>query len=168
MKGFWAAFEVTLVAINVFIAAGFVFLFGTKVQLESGAPLFQAQQLLKHCDACANSSDVLSYALQLGRLDFVSMSLTCLGGAIAVLGLSGFWMIRREAIHASITTCKKEAQKYIRSSQGEQLIAKHVRQYMEEIMERYGRPSGPTTQGIGLYDDIAQDIWDNESEGDHR
>lgn len=59
--------------------------------------------------------DVMHLAVSLGRLDFISLGLTILGVALAVLGLFGFWKIERDTKLVAEEVAEREAKKTSRS-----------------------------------------------------
>ncbi len=86
--------------------------------------------------ALARDSEVLRYAAQIGRLDFVSLALSILGVVLAVAAFGGFFLMRSAAINAS----HDEVQEQLRRN-GDAWVAKHAVAYMaergDELIERW-------------------------------
>lgn len=178
MKNFWACLHLLLLAVACFNAIGLIYLFGVHQQVQfATASTTQMSALLATAKVPA---DVLSYALQLGRLDFVSMSLTCLGGAVAIFGLAGFWMVRREAIdesqkatkdflrsaegkHQVVQLSKGQVEEFLRGKEGLEIVTSVIKEYFADSKElASGQYSEKTLQDV--YDEIAKDspTWRND------
>lgn len=65
------------------------------------APLDIISKLLNGCDICENASDSIYTAAQMGRLDFLSLSLTVLAAALGVGAIGAFLFSRKAAIEAA-------------------------------------------------------------------
>ena len=105
LNSVWFLIKLFCTGINFLSAAGFIYLWLTSLQMESSYTIYDVKKaILNNMRIGAWSAEVLSTAQQLGRLDYVTFSLTVLGVIIAVSGFIGFWMIREEAIRKAEET----------------------------------------------------------------
>ena len=84
---------------------------------------------------CELSGDAISVASQLGRLDFVSISLTILGVTLAVGALIGFVTVRRDALEAA-----REAAQECADVVAREVAPPAARGAAEAWLEKNGRP----------------------------
>lgn len=86
---------------------------------ESPKPLLskqlESEVVLARSHKDLSEVDVMHLAVSLGRLDFISLGLTILGVALAVLGLFGFWKIERDTKLVAEEVADREAKKTSRS-----------------------------------------------------
>jgi hypothetical protein len=119
-----------LIAINFVCSLVFIYLVITGYVILS--PEFAKHVGVAYTGIQQNTefADAFSYAVQLGRLDYVTCSLTILGIAIAIFGLVGFGWVTREAKESS----KECTEAYLKSKEGEKLIETFARKRVEEFM----------------------------------
>ena len=83
----------------VWAAIGAFLLFGGPWVDERPSWVRLAQKFV--CPGCSEKVDPITFAYQLGRLDFVAMSLTVLGVVLGLAALGGFIEVRRAAQQAA-------------------------------------------------------------------
>ena len=162
MRSFFQILKVFMtgafLAVGVLITLGVIYLAYTAGQFSSWIMASDIQTWVQQCVPCKQSGDILSYALQLGRLDFISFGLTVLGILLAVFAFTGLWIIRREALEMAKETAQKEVNAYMNSQKGQRqidmLVYRHTRSRDEDKLFR----ADP------YYDAIARELWDNEEE----
>ena len=76
------------------------------------------------------TQDVIQYASQLGRLDLVTLLLTCLGVVIAVFGLVGFNYIKHKA-----QTIAEETAREIAHEKCERLVNEYIQKEMPQLLQ---------------------------------
>ncbi|WP_303675112.1 hypothetical protein [Vampirovibrio chlorellavorus] len=133
-------------AAQLLIVVGFGYLFLVNLK-PTTAEILQAQQIAKSCPGLVFAGDVLASAQQMGRLDYVSLALTMLGVVIAILALSGFWVLRRETLETAKEHCshllkekastltEHEVRKYLDGNDGLERFEAIVEQRLSAIME---------------------------------
>lgn len=152
LKTIWLLIKILLFAFNFITAIGFVYLFLVRNQLNTPETVRSAQEAILSCEACSFPADVLTYALQLGRLDLIVFALTLLGVVFAVFGFAGFWILRGEVLERVKTQVKRS----LSSKTFKKQVDDQVAYYMEDYIRRYPALTVSTgSRDDSDYDNIA-------------
>lgn len=81
----------------------FVYILTARWGLSAGPP----------CEICQKAADAINTAADMGRLDYIAMSLTFLGVVLALGAVLGFFTIRHSAMHAATEEAKAQIDRLI-------------------------------------------------------
>ncbi|MAM69979.1 MAG: hypothetical protein CMP91_02375 [Gammaproteobacteria bacterium] len=105
-------------ALGAVVAAAIIIVFIT--------PVFSVNAIDLACDGECPDADAIQIAMELGRLDIVSLVLAFLGLIIAVLAIFGFLAIREKAALQAKDAAEKAVKEWLQEGEGAKVLQKNI------------------------------------------